>query len=141
MNLLKTEKQSAQKKRRINNHNISILKDEKSGLASILIDGKSHYNEFVLKRNNVYKRDKDILTVWFNAWKYENEKHLAVVPLLRTIKIRLENDRDSKTGIRWANVATSLEKTFQAFVDSTNINLGLDKFGSTQINLSKLTDS
>jgi len=34
---------------------------------------------------NLKKEEEDILTVWFNAWKYENEKYLAVVPLLRTI--------------------------------------------------------
>ena len=60
---------------------------------------------------------------------------------MRTIKIALDNDRDSKPGKSWDNVAASLEKTFQAFVDSTNISLGFGNYGSTQINLSKLTDN
>lgn len=32
----------------------------------------------------------DILVVWFDAWKYEKEKYLAVIPFIRTIKIELE---------------------------------------------------
>ena len=34
----------------------------------------------------------------------------------------------------------ALEKTFTAFIDSTNLNLGLGSQGSTQINLSKFMD-
>ena len=33
----------------------------------------------------------DILTVWFDSWKYEKEKYLAIVPLIRTIEIELED--------------------------------------------------
>jgi KAP family P-loop domain len=73
-----------------------------------------------------------------NAWKYENEKYLAVVPFLRTIKITLDNDKDSKTG-RWDNVRQALENTFRAFIDSTSISLGMGS-GSTQVNLSKFAD-
>jgi predicted KAP-like P-loop ATPase len=36
-------------------------------------------------------KDKDkILTVWFDAWRYEKEKYLAVIPFLRQIRIALE---------------------------------------------------
>src|SRR5215212_3795553 len=32
--------------------------------------------------------DKDeILTVWFDAWRYEKEKYLAVIPFLRQVRI------------------------------------------------------
>ena len=47
------------------------------------------------------KGERDILTVWFNAWKYEKETYLAVIPFLRTIKITLDNDKDSKSGRNW----------------------------------------
>jgi hypothetical protein len=26
-----------------------------------------------------------VLTVWFNAWRYEKEEHFAVIPLIKTI--------------------------------------------------------
>jgi hypothetical protein len=135
----------------INNNNqyLSISVDKKETIfPSMSVNGKPFNNEFIAKREvedndnklNVYKRDKDILTVWFNAWKYENEKYLAVVPFLRTIKITLDNDKDSKTGRSWDGVRGALENTFRAFTESTSISLGLGSYGSTQIDLSKFTD-
>ena len=35
-------------------------------------------NEMVIKENN-------ILTVWFNAWRYEREEEFALIPLMKTI--------------------------------------------------------
>ena len=130
------------------NNSLSISINNKTIFASMLINGKPFNNEFIIRKEgdndgselNVYKREKDILTVWFNAWKYENEKYLAVVPFLRTIKITLDNDKDSKTGKRWDNVGQALENTFRAFIDSTNISLGMGSYGSTQVNLSKFAD-
>ena len=129
------------------NQSLSISIDVKTFFASLSINGNSFCNEFILKRGeddnivklNVYERDKDILSVWFNAWKYEDEKYLAVVPFLRTIKITLDNDRDSKNE-SWDNVRKALDATFQAFVGSTNINLGFGSYVSTQTDLSKFTD-
>ncbi len=77
---------------------------------------------------------------WFDAWRYENEKYLAVVPFLRTVKIALENKENntnntSKTYGRWNAVKQSLEKTFAAFINSTNINFGYGSYASTEINL------
>ena len=127
-----------------NNQSLSISIDSKSIFVSMLINGKPFNNEFIVKKEgdelNVYKRERNILTVWFNAWKYENEKYLAVVPFLRTIKITLDNEKDSKTGISWERVSQALDNTFKAFIDSTNMNFGLGSLGSTQINLSKFID-
>src|SRR5688572_17008868 len=33
-----------------------------------------------------------ILTVWFDAWRYEREKYLAIIPFLRQVRIALENE-------------------------------------------------
>jgi hypothetical protein len=78
------------------NNSLSISIDNKKTIfASVSINGKLFNNEFIVKEEDddtkLYKREKDILTVWFNAWKYENERYLAVVPFLRTIKITLDN--------------------------------------------------
>jgi len=51
-----------------------------------------------------------VLVVWFDAWKYENEEYLAVVPLLRTFKVALENSTISKAE-RWNKVRNGLEHT------------------------------
>jgi hypothetical protein len=29
--------------------------------------------------------------MWFNAWKYEREESLSIIPLIRTIEIELQN--------------------------------------------------
>jgi hypothetical protein len=34
--------------------------------------------------------EKDILTVWFNAWRYEREQHFALVSLMKTIAYRMD---------------------------------------------------
>ena len=79
------------------------------------------------------------MVVWFDAWKYEKEKYLAVVPFLRTIKVALENSAISRAE-RWNKVRKGLEHTFTAFVNSININFGLGSYGSAQIDLSKFMD-
>jgi hypothetical protein len=89
-----------------------------------------------LKDNN----HNDILVVWFDAWKYEKEKYLAIVPFIRTIKIALENSPNSKSE-RWNKVRQGLGQMFNAFINSTNVNLSLGTYGSTQINLAKFMDT
>jgi hypothetical protein len=40
----------------------------------------------VRKNNNsLLVCESDVLTVWFNAWRYENEKEFALIPLMKTI--------------------------------------------------------
>jgi predicted KAP-like P-loop ATPase len=36
--------------------------------------------------DNEHDKEK-ILTVWFDAWRYEKEKYLAVIPFLRQVRI------------------------------------------------------
>jgi hypothetical protein len=67
-----------------------------------------------------------ILTVWFDAWRYEREKNLAVIPLLRQIRIALENDltKNRKTS-RWNTLRRGLDKTFTAFLESTQLSVSV----------------
>ena len=44
-----------------------------------------------MHRKDKLDNNDDILTVWFDSWKYEKEKYLAIVPLIRTIEIELED--------------------------------------------------
>jgi KAP family P-loop domain len=39
-------------------------------------------------------KTKNFITVWFDAWKYENEKEFALIPLLKTINYSLEDNND-----------------------------------------------
>ena len=41
-------------------------------------------------------KSESITTVWFNAWKYENEAHHATIPLLKTIAYAIEKDNRFK---------------------------------------------
>ncbi|HXT84439.1 MAG TPA: P-loop NTPase fold protein [Verrucomicrobiae bacterium] len=66
----------------------------------------------------------DVLTVWFDAWKYEREKNLAIVPLIRTIEIELEdkmlklkdscesNNSVSKIRNAWNSLREPLKRIF-----------------------------
>jgi hypothetical protein len=95
----------------------------------------------------------DILVVWFDAWKYEKEKHLAVLPFIRTVEIELENrlvqqlrgvnNFNSKLDTeRWNKVRKQFEKTFNAFIESTSLNLGVSAGAEAagEINLAKFRD-
>ena len=38
-----------------------------------------------------FDKDKEnIISVWFDAWKYENEKEFALIPLLKTINYSIK---------------------------------------------------
>ncbi len=100
------------------------------------------------------KQYDSILVVWFDAWKYEKEKYLAIIPFIRTIEIELEkkliqlkektdiknNTNDSKILKEWKEVKNGLEKTFNAFIESTQLNLGIGTYGSAGINLAKFRE-
>jgi hypothetical protein len=52
------------------------------------------------------KADDTVVTLWFNAWRYEREEHL-IVPLLDTLREALRDwakrpDRDPTSGRSWA---------------------------------------
>jgi uncharacterized protein YjbI with pentapeptide repeats len=39
---------------------------------------------------------ENVHTVWFDAWKYENEKEFALIPLLKTINYSIKDDKNEK---------------------------------------------
>jgi hypothetical protein len=88
--------------------------------------------------------DKDkILTVWFDAWRYEREKYLAVIPFLRQIRIALDNDlAENKKTPKWRVLRKGLNKTFTAFLESTDVSVSLQNSPvSTTTNLEKFANS
>ena len=79
--------------------------------------------------------NEKILTIWFDAWRYENEKHLAVIPFLRTIRLTLEASEKTKTG-KWDEVKKGIELTYNAFLTASSLNVG-----ALSIDLEKLINS
>ena len=76
--------------------------------------------------NDITQEKKEVLTVWFEPWKYENEKYFTIVPLLRTIRIALENTfNDNK--IR--QIKNGLNNTLKAVFTSIEFNSSLGQVG------------
>jgi predicted KAP-like P-loop ATPase len=65
------------------------------------------------------KNDK-IVTVWFDAWRYEREEHLAVIPFLRTVKLSLDATHKSKSE-NWENVKKGVVNAANVFTAITKI--------------------
>jgi len=61
-----------------------------------------------------------IITVWFDAWRYERENYLAVIPFLRTVNLTLDAAQKSKAG-NWENVKSSIEKAAKVFSTAITI--------------------
>ncbi len=40
--------------------------------------------------------NEKVITVWFDAWRYEREENLGVIPFLRTIKLTLDASHKSR---------------------------------------------
>lgn len=66
---------------------------------------------------------ENILTVWFNAWRYEQEKTLAVVPLLRTIRLAMEKSdlRDRRALDKLKN---AVQETLNSLATATTTSVG-----------------
>ena len=77
----------------------SIIRDSFPKFAIGIFGGWGTGKTSLMKliQNELKQQDKDrILTVWFDAWRYEREKNLAVIPFLRQVRIALEKDLDKK---------------------------------------------
>jgi uncharacterized protein YjbI with pentapeptide repeats len=70
-------------------HSLSIKLDDKDSTAALTIDNTGGYSPFIVKKQGdkiiLHYKEKDILTVWFNAWRYEREDQFALIALMKTI--------------------------------------------------------
>jgi predicted KAP-like P-loop ATPase len=88
------------------------------------------------------------LIVWFDPWKYENEKYLAAIPFIRTIQIEVENkvikllkeSRDDGIVDRWNELRKRFLKALNGFIESSNLNLAMAGYGSVGVDLAKFRD-
>jgi Cdc6-like AAA superfamily ATPase len=86
------------------------------------------------------KYKDDIITLWFEAWRYDRDKYLALVPFLRQLLIELENQsKDSKK--KWQRVMEGVERTLSALGESVTLSSGVDPIGSVQFDISKFKNS
>jgi hypothetical protein len=67
---------------------VSIELDDKKKTAILRINN-NFVRELIVKevngKANIYFQENEILTVWFNAWKYEREDQFALIALMKTI--------------------------------------------------------
>ena len=68
------------------NEKKAILKSNDGKILKLKIKKEDDKNKNIF----IYLPDQRILTIWFDAWKYENEEFSALVPLVRTIILHLE---------------------------------------------------
>ena len=72
----------------------------------------------------VYLKDKKILTTWFDAWRYEQEKSLPIIALIRTITLAIDDYlADYEESDTWKHARKSLKRSAVAFLQSSKISL------------------
>jgi uncharacterized protein YjbI with pentapeptide repeats len=106
--------------------------------------GKTTIMQMIQKHLDENYKD-DILTIWFDAWRYEYEKYLAIIPLVRTIKVRIDNkifhDLQEKKPISagFKKLKEGVTKTLDGLSKSVNLNASLSGVGAN-LDVDKLTD-
>jgi len=99
--------------------------------------GKTSLMRMMEEKIKSYDSNRRILLVWFDAWRHENDKYLGFIPLIKIIKVTLENSENKS---KWSRVLTGVNHTFESFAKATNFNLGIDKFGNIETDLSKFIE-
>jgi hypothetical protein len=74
---------------------------------------------------NVLKSDKDnnILTIWFNAWKYEREEQFALVSLMKTIAYKMDEQPEKYKKAKqvfYKSIVTAAKGLLSKYVLSEN---------------------
>jgi hypothetical protein len=72
----------------VSSNSVMIVRNKEDTKAILKINEMPVY-EFIVSGNenlgNLTLRENNILTIWFNAWRYESEEHLALIPLMKVI--------------------------------------------------------
>jgi uncharacterized protein YjbI with pentapeptide repeats len=96
--------------------------------------GKTTIMQMILK--HLAKEDNNIITIWFDAWRYENEEFSALVPLVRTIILHLEEyvqklelEKNPKAAVI-KNLVNKFKKVGKSIIMSSKTNLGLEYSGA-----------
>jgi hypothetical protein len=79
------------------------------------------------------------VTVWFEAWRYDRDKYLALIPFLQQFLIKLENVSKSKK--KWAIVKKGIERTLTALTDSVELSAGYGSNASLKFDIRNFKNS
>ena len=72
---------------------MNIIKKSYQNLLLELENGGTGKTTLMKSLEKEFDKDKEnIISVWFDAWKYENEKEFALIPLLKTINYSIKED-------------------------------------------------
>jgi predicted KAP-like P-loop ATPase len=55
--------------------------------------------------------DESIITVWFDAWRYEREEHFAIIPLLKTISYSIPEEKHKKIKKAFKEILIGITKS------------------------------
>ena len=94
----------------------------------------------MLMIKSILDTNPKVVTVWFDAWRYEREENLAVIPFLRTIKLKLDTVDTSTTG-NWDVVSNALKRSAPAFIASTKMTYGIKDIVSAETDFGKVVNS
>jgi hypothetical protein len=82
------------------------------------------------------KEDNNIITIWFDAWRYENEEFSALVPLVRTIILHLEEyvqklefEKNPKAAVI-KKLVNKFKKVGESIIMNSKTNVGLEYSGA-----------
>ena len=110
------------------NEKKAILKSNDGKILELKIKKEDDNNVFI------YLTDQQILTIWFDAWKYENEEFSALVPLVRTIILHLEEyvtkfDQNMQK-IAINNLLKNFKKMGASIIRNSKPTVGFENFGA-----------
>ena len=110
------------------NEKKAILKSNDGKILELKIKKEDDNNVFI------YLTDQQILTIWFDTWKYENEEFSALVPLVRTIILHLEEyvtkfDQNMQK-IAINNLLKNFKKMGASIIRNSKPTVGFENFGA-----------
>jgi hypothetical protein len=92
----------------------------------------------------IYLTDKKILTVWFDAWRYEQEENLPVIALIRSISLAVDDfilSQQPKEITYWEAIKNSLFRSAIALISSSKITYGIKDIVSVETDFKHMLES
>lgn len=89
-------------------------------------------------QNHLDGKYNNIIAIWFDAWRYENEEFSALVPLVRTIILHLEEyveklefEKNPKAA-RIRNLIDKFKKVGESIIIGSKTNIGFEYSGAKE---------
>lgn len=62
--------------------------------------GKTTLMRDIYNQLKAQDENKNIIPIWFNAWRYEHEEQFAIIPLLKTIAYAIPDDKEELKNLK-----------------------------------------